>query len=177
VIAQDLFRTPGHAADTVSANTMSGHVAETTHGAHWQLTDNASTYESGHSVRQIPDTRPDQQTPTGEPPKGVPGVSGCQLATERKQQSPKAEPCREFVLLRGGLAVPAPAINLAADLESRGFRLALHGAELRVSPAAQLTAVDVERIQRWQRHIAAVLTYEPPPPHWPSFPSELSLCG
>ena len=69
----------------------------------------------------------------------------------------------EFVLLQGGLAVPASALQLAIDLEARGFKQSVIGdGAYHVEPAADLTDVDRAGIVRWRRHLAALVSYEPP---------------
>ncbi len=74
---------------------------------------------------------------------------------------PSASEAR-FVELRGGLVLPAEPVLLVFNLEARGFVLRPDGADLLVSPGAQLTSDDRRAIRRWKAHILAVLHYEAP---------------
>ncbi len=69
----------------------------------------------------------------------------------------------EFVTLRGGLQVPVAALRLALELERRGFQLSVDEQEqVLVHPATSLTEPDRVAIQRWQRHLAALISYQAP---------------
>jgi hypothetical protein len=69
-------------------------------------------------------------------------------------------PVTEFVSLRGGLTVPRPALELALDLEARGFRLSLDGAkQIVVEPLEKLAPADLAAISRWRHHVAAIVDY------------------
>lgn len=67
-----------------------------------------------------------------------------------------------FVVLRGGLTLPADAVLLALSLESRGFTLTADGPDLVVCPGSQLTPADRENIRRWKMHLLAIIAYEAP---------------
>jgi hypothetical protein len=67
------------------------------------------------------------------------------------------------VLLKGGLAVPVTALQLALDLESRGIVLTVEGRDLVVDdPAEQLGEGDRALIRRWKLHLMAIVTYRAP---------------
>jgi hypothetical protein len=67
----------------------------------------------------------------------------------------------EFVYLRGGLTVPRPALELALDLEGRGFRMSLDaGQQFQIEPAAALTEADLAAIRRWRLHLGAIIGYD-----------------
>ena len=76
----------------------------------------------------------------------------------------------EFVTLapgpHGGLTVPAEAFNLAHELLRRDLILTQVGDTLRVKgpngAKPELSAADVERIQRWKHHLLALLAYQAP---------------
>jgi hypothetical protein len=69
----------------------------------------------------------------------------------------------EFVYLRGGLTVPAPALKLALDLEERGIPLATDAHHQFVVPVdPRLTAADRAAIARWFHHLGAIIEYEAP---------------
>lgn len=90
-----------------------------------------------------------------------------QLVRHKPALLARLAPVNEFVSLRGGLTVPRPALELALDLEARGFRMTFDAAEqLHIEPAAGLTDVDRAGIVRWERHLGAILTYEAPTPAW-----------
>jgi len=67
----------------------------------------------------------------------------------------------EFVVLRGGLTLPLPVIQLALELEAKGVRLAADGDELLAGPRRLLTADDHRAIRRWKLHLLALLAYNP----------------
>ena len=64
-----------------------------------------------------------------------------------------------FVVLKGGMVIPAPAYVLLLDLETRGFTLAMDGSTLVVSPPDQLTREDCSRLRRWKWFIAMLMDY------------------
>jgi hypothetical protein len=69
-------------------------------------------------------------------------------------------PVTEFVYLRGGLTVPRPALELALDLERRGFRMSLDAdQQFQIEPAATLTEADLTVIRRWRLHLGAIIGY------------------
>jgi hypothetical protein len=69
----------------------------------------------------------------------------------------------EFVYLRGGLTVPAPALKLALDLEERGIPLTTDAAHRFIEPAdPRLTSADRAAIARWFRHLGALVEYQAP---------------
>ncbi|HMJ81950.1 MAG TPA: hypothetical protein VK504_02215 [Vicinamibacterales bacterium] len=69
----------------------------------------------------------------------------------------------ELVILRGGLVVPLPAVELALDLERRGIELWIEdGDALCVGPPTHLTDEDRAALRRWKLHVLAFLAYVPP---------------
>jgi hypothetical protein len=68
----------------------------------------------------------------------------------------------DFVMLKGGLTVPAQALDVVLDLEARGVRLEADGDFILVRPKDKLTDADRAAVTRWRTHILALLTYEPP---------------
>ncbi len=74
----------------------------------------------------------------------------------------KATSEQRFVDLRGGLVLPLEPWLLVFDLQARGFALRPDGPDLLVVPFSKLTAVDVQQLRRWKRHVLAILHYEPP---------------
>lgn len=72
-------------------------------------------------------------------------------------------PVTEFVSLRGGLTVPAPALRLAVDLEARGFRQSVDTEhQYQIEPSKALTDQDRTGIARWRLHLGAIVSYEAP---------------
>jgi hypothetical protein len=70
-------------------------------------------------------------------------------------------PVTAFVHLRGGLTVPLLAVQLALDLEHRGFTMALdEGQRFTIEATADLTDEDRASIDRWRLHLAAILAYD-----------------
>ncbi len=68
----------------------------------------------------------------------------------------------DFVVLKGGLVVPLPAVELALDLERRGIELWIEdGDALCVGPPDHLTDEDRAALRRWKPHVLALLTYVP----------------
>lgn len=66
----------------------------------------------------------------------------------------------ELVTLRGGLTLPRPALQLVWGLEERGFSLRVTaGGDVEIQPTAALTTRDRAAIQKWRRHLAAVVHY------------------
>lgn len=66
------------------------------------------------------------------------------------------------VELRGGLTVPVTALNLALELEARGFTLRVVDNRLDISPSKALTPADRTRIRQWVQHLMAILEYRAP---------------
>jgi hypothetical protein len=65
-----------------------------------------------------------------------------------------------FVVLRTGLALPLAAVELALDLEQRGFYLRREADDvLLVGPKSRLTEDDYLLIRRWKLHLLAIVTY------------------
>jgi hypothetical protein len=72
-------------------------------------------------------------------------------------------PVTDYVMLRGGLTLPLPALQLAWDLETRGFRVTLDAVHyVSVEPAEALTDRDRAAIHRWRAHLAAIVDYQAP---------------
>jgi TubC N-terminal docking domain len=70
-------------------------------------------------------------------------------------------PVTEFVIFRGGLVVPLPAVYLALDLERRGCTMRLDEfQDIVVEPHSALTDADWPAIHRWRRQLAAILGYD-----------------
>ena len=66
----------------------------------------------------------------------------------------------QFVTLRDGPTLPLPVLQLAWNLEDRGFCMRLTaGGDVEIQPTAALTTRDQAAIQRWRRHLAAVVHY------------------
>lgn len=78
----------------------------------------------------------------------------------------RLQPVMEFICLKGGLIVLRPALELALDLEQRGFTLSLDPTErLEIEPTASsgpLTDADRAGIARWHLHLAAIVAYQVP---------------
>ena len=68
------------------------------------------------------------------------------------------------VALKGGLVVPAPALQLALDLEARGIPLAVDADHQFIVPDKdrRLTAIDRAAIARWRHHLGALIEYRCP---------------
>jgi hypothetical protein len=63
----------------------------------------------------------------------------------------------DFVVLRSGLIVAAPAVRLALDLESRGLTLGLDGESLTVGPKHRISDEDRQAIRTWRWHLRAIV--------------------
>jgi hypothetical protein len=71
---------------------------------------------------------------------------------------------RAFVTLRHGPTLPVEAVELAIDLERRGFRMSLDaGKEIQVEPAAALAEADRAAIRHWRLHLGAIIVYNADP--------------
>ena len=72
-------------------------------------------------------------------------------------------PCGRYVLLAGGLALPIEPLELALELESRGFSFGQDGEGMLVVRAHEcLTDDDRRRIRRWKWHLLALVDYQAP---------------
>jgi hypothetical protein len=72
-------------------------------------------------------------------------------------------PSRAFVTLRGGLTVPAEALQLALDLEARGIPLRTDADHQFIIPRdPTLTEADQVAIRRWRHHLGAIVDYQAP---------------
>jgi len=68
---------------------------------------------------------------------------------------------RAFVTLRHGPTLPVEAIELALELERRGFTMSLDAyQQFQIEPAAALTETDRAAIRRWRLHLGAILGYD-----------------
>ena len=65
----------------------------------------------------------------------------------------------EMVVLRGGVLVSIEAISFALDLESRGVRLEVDGADLLFSPRDRVTDEDKQRLRALKPHLTAIVRY------------------
>ena len=71
-----------------------------------------------------------------------------------------------FVIFPHGRIVPAPAVVLLLDLESRGFTLTTEDrTTLVVSPPEKLTRLDCAALRRWKWHVLGLLAYTPDDSH------------
>jgi hypothetical protein len=72
-------------------------------------------------------------------------------------------PASGLITLKNGPTLPAAAIVLAIDLESRGFRMSVDEAhQFNIEPAAGLTDIDRAGIARWHDHLGAIVDYRAP---------------
>jgi len=70
-------------------------------------------------------------------------------------------PPRAFVTLKHGPTLPIEAIELAINLEERGFRMRVDQHEqFQIEPAAALTETDRAGIRRWRLHLSTILSYD-----------------
>jgi len=65
----------------------------------------------------------------------------------------------EVVVLKGGVAVPLPALRLAWELEDRGFSVTEDGTGLLVRPRHNLTDDDRVAIRAWRDALRVVVRY------------------
>lgn len=68
----------------------------------------------------------------------------------------------QYVLLRGGFAVPIAPVLLVLDLERKGFRLERDGGDIIVSPFSKLSDEDRQQLKLWKCHVLALIDYEAP---------------
>jgi hypothetical protein len=74
-----------------------------------------------------------------------------QIARHKSELLAALAPVTEYVYLKGGLSVSLPALVLALDLETRGFRMSLdHDQQFQVEPPTRLTECDRAAIARWR---------------------------
>lgn len=86
-----------------------------------------------------------------------------QLAQQKPALLALLAPVTEFVSLRGGLAVPVAALQLALDLEARGLPLATDADHQFIVPDdGRLTDADRIAIARWRLHLGALVEYRAP---------------
>jgi hypothetical protein len=70
-------------------------------------------------------------------------------------------PSRAFVTLRRGPTLPVEAIELAIDLERRGFTMSLDACQqVQIEPTAALTETDLAAIHRWRLHLGGIVEYD-----------------
>ena len=85
------------------------------------------------------------------------------LARHKAELLALLSPAGTAVMLRGGLTVPMPALQLAWSLEDRDIRLTTGADHQLVVPAgAPLTEADRAGLARWRLHLAAIAEYEAP---------------
>jgi hypothetical protein len=65
----------------------------------------------------------------------------------------------ELVVLKGGLTVPLPALQILWNLEDRGLHFRLDGDDLIVSPRELMTDEDRAHLRRWKAHVRTILDY------------------
>jgi hypothetical protein len=83
-----------------------------------------------------------------------------QLAHHKVALLEALRPSRAYVTLRDGPTLPVEAVELALDLERRGFRQSIDAAGCyQVEPPAGLNGDDRARLARWRNHVVAVLRY------------------
>ena len=83
-----------------------------------------------------------------------------QLAHQKPAILALIEPCIQFVELKGGIAMPAPALRLAWSLEERGIPLQVNADHQFVVPNdPRLTPADRAGLSRWHQHVAALIEY------------------
>ena len=91
------------------------------------------------------------------------------LARHKPDLLAALSPSRGFVTLKPDATtafaptLPVEAIELAIDLEARGFRQFLDGqGEYHVEGLERLSTDYRSRIARWRQHLAAIAAYKPP---------------
>lgn len=85
------------------------------------------------------------------------------LARRKPELLALLAPVSEYVTLRGGLTLPLPALQLAWNLEDRGFRMTLDAdLQFHIEPTAALTDTDLAAIARWRLHLGAIIGYTCP---------------
>jgi hypothetical protein len=73
-------------------------------------------------------------------------------------------PSSELVVLRGGLSVPLPALQILWDLEQRCFSVTVsEDGLLKVRPGEQLTEHDRQRIRQHRDALVMLVQYVAPP--------------
>ena len=65
----------------------------------------------------------------------------------------------EYVILRGGLALPVAPVLLALNLGAAGFRLSRDGEDILICPFSKLTDEHKRQLKLWKRHVLALLDY------------------
>lgn len=65
----------------------------------------------------------------------------------------------DYVVLRGGLALPLVVVRLAWNLEERGVRLGADGGMLTIGPRELITDEDRALLRQWKPHVLALLAY------------------
>lgn len=67
----------------------------------------------------------------------------------------------DYVLLKGGVAVPLVVLQLLWDLEDREIRIRAKGADtLVVAPSGKLTDADRAALKRWKSHVLTLVNYD-----------------
>ena len=65
-----------------------------------------------------------------------------------------------FVTLKNGPTLPVEVIEMALDLERRGFRQSVdRDGRYQVEPATELTEADRAALVRWRLHLGAIVSY------------------
>jgi TubC N-terminal docking domain len=101
-------------------------------------------------------------TPSGALTDELRAAFAAHKATLLAMLRPTTTTTNSFVTLKGGLTVPFAALNLAWELETRGFQLTVVNDDLVVEPHAALSDGDQAALGRWRRHVAALVQYECP---------------
>jgi hypothetical protein len=66
----------------------------------------------------------------------------------------------DFVVLKGGLTVPAAVLQLAWALWDRGLHMSVDGDMLTIGPREKVTDADRALIRRWKPHLLALISYD-----------------
>lgn len=69
-----------------------------------------------------------------------------------------------YIVLRGGLTIPAEPYLLLLELEARGLTVKRDGEMVIVTPKGHLTDADRDAIRKWKGHVLSLLDYIASPP-------------
>jgi hypothetical protein len=97
------------------------------------------------------------------PPGALTNALQTELAIHKPALLALLAPVTEYVMLKGGLAVPVSPLQLAWSLENRGFRMSVDAChQFVIEPVAELTDADRAGIHRWRLHLSAIVEYQCP---------------